>query len=634
MPLWNAGRSGKGVDATPQLTHSAPSLKRFGVFELDPVAGELRKQGRKLKLEGQPLQVLHILLEQPGRMVSREELREKLWPADTFVDFEQGINSAIKRLRQTLDDSAETPRYIETLPRRGYRFIYAVADPESAPLPAKEEHRRLALAAALTLVTIVVAVVALAWPALRQRLFAHTAPTVRSVVVLPLENLTGDSGNEYLARGFADDLTHEILRVDTWNVTPFETGLKHRNSGKTPAEVARDIGVQACIAGTLQQDGDRFRINIKLVYADDDRQLAWSYWPMRDEMASLPRRAAVDILQEAVGAPAATQARFERKRNVKAAAYAAYAMGRNAYWTRVSEEGHRASIESFQQAIALEPTYAEAYAAMARSYVFLHQLHPSEGFNHKARAAAEKALQIDSELAEPHAVLANLKRQEDDRTGADEEYRLAIRLNPRDAVSHFSYSVFLADSSRKQEALQEALRAEELDQQSAFTSAAVVLRYMELGRCEDAIRQGKKAQQLDPTLWTTHSFAAGALWKCGRREEGIAEWETALSLPGVYERWVLAQLVVHYAQLGRSDDAQNAFERLRQLPDVEAGRLAAAYAAVGNKKKALEILKAPKARVNYGDEELYVFLRDEPEFQRLRELAAGKKAGNSPIPRK
>ncbi len=609
---------------------------RFGVFELDARAGELRKAGTKLKLEGQPLAVLAILLEHPGQVVTREELQARLWPGGTFVDFEQGINAAVKRLRQALDDSAETPRFIETLPRRGHRFIYPVGSPE-LPKVAPANRRRWTLAAvAAVIVVLSAALTRNTWQA---RVYGHARPALRSVVVLPLENQTGDPAKEYLARGFADDLTHEISRVEAWDVVWFESTPP--STGKVPAEVARALGKDACLAGTIQQDGERLRVNLRLVYASNSSELLWSYWPTPEEMPALPRRAALEILQHAsVAVAPEVQARLRRQSRVDPQAYTAYSIGRNAYWSTITEEGHRKSIEYYEQAIAADPNFAQAYSAMARSFLFLHQLHRGAGFKDKARAAALKAIELDSELAEPHAMLGNIKRQDGDTSGAEAEYRLALRLDPSDALVHSSYSIFLDQISREadqpekreallEQALQEGLRAEQLDPQSAYIASAVVLRLHALGRCQEAVTQGRKAQQLDPDLWMAHSFTAGALWDCGRRDEAVAEWEKALALPGVYERWILSQLVVAYAELGRKAEAQKAFAQLRRLPDVEPDRLAAAYAAMGRKEEAIRILRAAP-RVQLDSRPLRLALGEEPAYQALLRERAKARAPRKP----
>ncbi len=606
----------------------------FGVFELDPRAGELRKRGVKLKLEGQPLQLLEILLECPGQVVTREELQRRLWPDGTFVDFEQGINAAVKRVRQALDDSADTPRYIETLPRRGYRFIYPI-DATKSGTKRLPRRRAVPVFAAATVILMAVVIIS-AGTSVRQRWLGRRKPVVRRVVVLPLENQTGDAAQEYLARGFSDDLTHELSGVGTWDVAPLESAMEAQDSGKAPVEVAKALGADAWVAGTLQRDGGLFRVNLKLVYVPDDRQLAFlSYWPKLEEMPGLPRGAALDILKQAsVALAPPVQARLHRQRQVTPEAYMAYSIGRNAYANTITEEGHRGSIDYYQQAIAADPNYAEAYSAMARSFIFLHQLHPREGFKEKAKAAALKAVKLDPELAEPHALLANIKRQDGDAGGAEEEYRLALNLDPSDAVAHHSYSVFLAAAGRNDEALQETLRAEQLDPRSAFLAATVVLRLDVLGRCEEALAQGRKAQQLDPNLWSAHSFTAGAFWRCGRREDAVKEWEKALALPGVYERWPLAQLVVAYAELGRKADALRAFARLRRLPDVEPDSLVAGYAALGRKKEAIRVLQAAGGRVNLRTgrmaERLKGLLGSEPEYQALLRQQATRKQRNMP----
>jgi TolB-like protein/DNA-binding winged helix-turn-helix (wHTH) protein len=443
-----------------EQANGPPTLVRFGIFEADLRTGELRKSGRKINVQEQPFQVLAMLLERPGVMVTREELRKKLWAADTFVDFDTGLNKAIMKIREALDDSADTPRFVETLPRRGYRFIVpveragagtamaGVAPPEESRVgralhqTRRREQWAVALAGA-ALVAALLSLIARDW-----RLRGQARPRIDSIAVLPLENLSGDKEQEYFADGMTDQLITELAKISSLRVISRTSIMQYKAAHKPLPEIARELGVDAVVEGTVVRSGQKVRITAQLIQARDDRHL-WSEKYERDPSDIL-------TLQGEVAQAIASQIRIKltaqertslvRARPVNPQAYEAYLKG-NFFRNKVTEEGLDKSIESFTQAIELDPAYAQGYAGLSQSYVYLgiFGLRPSGEVYPKARAAAKKALELDETVAEAHNTLADVKKgYEWDWAAAEAEYKRALELNPSYSLAHGWYADYLS----------------------------------------------------------------------------------------------------------------------------------------------------------------------------------------------
>src|SRR2546430_7464621 len=296
---------------------------RFGAFELDQDAGELRKQGTRMKLQEQPLQMLQVLLQRPGEVVTREELQQKIWPSDTFVDFDHGINNAIKRLREALGDAAETPHYIETLPRRGYRFIGKIE---------------------------------------------YNAPRMRSLAVLPLENLSHDPQQEYFAEGLTEALITTLAKIGELRVVSRTTAMLYKDVHKPLREIARELEVDAIVEGTVLRAGQRVRITAQLIDAANETHLwAESYERHLRDVLHLQAELAQSIARQVqVKLTPQEQAQLAQSRPVNPEAYEAYLKGRY-HWNRRSREGLPKAVQYFEQAIATDPTYAAAYAGLPDS---------------------------------------------------------------------------------------------------------------------------------------------------------------------------------------------------------------------------------------------------------------------------
>jgi len=465
----------------------------FGVFEADLRSGELRKRGVKIKLHHQPFQILTMLLEHPGEVVTREELKTKLWPLDTFVDFDVGLNSAVKKLRNALGDSAEIPRYVETLPRRGYRFIgllsdastsqaaprYAVAGSvvEEQPSAANEgvatgvsavsgARRGWVLwAMAVVAVALLVLLAGLNVRSWRERLLARATPIhIRSIAVLPLENLSGDPAQEFLTDGMTDALITDLAQISSLRVISRTSVMRYKGTRKALPEIAKELNVDGIVEGVVVRSADRVRIDAQLIEASTDRHFwARSYERNLGDAIALQNEVAQAIANEIqTKLTPVEQARLAQARPVDPQAYEFYLKGRY-FWNKRTDTSAQKGIEYFQQAIQKDPNYALAYAGLADAYIVRDDLSPEEQYS-KAKAMARTALQIDDGLAEAHNAMAmSLFCYDWDWPGAEKEFQRALALNPNYAQAHQWYGHFLRAMGRQNSARAEIKRAHELD---------------------------------------------------------------------------------------------------------------------------------------------------------------------------
>ena len=475
----------------------SPRVYRFGVFELDPASGELRKQGMKIKLQGQPIDILAMLLDRPGEVISREEIQKKLWPNGTNVEFEHSLNAAVKRLRDALDDSAETPRYIETLARRGYRFV---APTEAlAPSPAKSKTVRWIALGSVAALALLVVLVGLNVGGSRDRIFGRATKPLRSVAVIPLANLSGDPQQDYFADGMTEALITELGKISALRVISRQSMMQYKGTKKSAPQIAKELNVEAVVEGSVLRAGDRVRISVQLIEAVPERHLwASSYDRNLRDVLALHNEMARAVADE-VRAKLTPQekALLASARPVNPEAYAAYLRGRY-FWDKWPE-GVEKALESFQEAIKKDPFYAPAHAGAAQCYSvrgFFFQP-PKEAFP-KARAAALKAMELDDNLAEAHSALGFVKFSFDwDWSGAEREFKRAIELNPNSVLAHRTYAIYLTAMGRSEEAIAEAKQAQHLDPFSLPVGRALGWNYMNARRYDEAIAQYKNVLQLD-----------------------------------------------------------------------------------------------------------------------------------------
>ena len=444
---------------------SRSDVFRFGVFELNAAAGELRKAGVRIRLPGQPFQVLQLLVERANEVVTRDELRHRLWADNTFVDYDLALKKAVNRLRQVLGDSVDSPRFIETIPRRGYRFIAPVqcdsaksSDavlPEPAVAATRFPVRRTAIVIGLVLV-LVLAIWLLNW---RRRPVIGSPSRIHSLVVLPLDNLSGDPSQEYLADGLTDVLTTDLAQLPSVRVISRTSAYAVKTGKRPTADIQKSLGVDAIVEGSVVRSRNRIRVDAQLVDAFTDRHLwAHSFEGDSNDILTLQdqvSRAVAEQIQVAL-APA-PQAQALNRHVPTAPAYDSYLRGLYAIDQR-NLSSFVAARKYFEQVTQQDPNWADGFSGLAASYALLsdyNYLAPEDGWP-KAKQAAVRALALDSSLPQAHNVLAFARWHYDwDWSGADNEFRAAIQLNSNYAPAHHWYGLFLASHRRFADANQQ-----------------------------------------------------------------------------------------------------------------------------------------------------------------------------------
>jgi TolB-like protein/DNA-binding winged helix-turn-helix (wHTH) protein/lipoprotein NlpI len=607
---------------------------QFGVFTVDVRAGELRKYGTRVKLQERPFQLLVALLERPGEVVTREDLRLRLWPDGTFVDFDHSISSAINKLRGALNDSARTPRYIETVGRRGYRFVYPVtpAAPESGnlipfpslagqvPVSRPKSVRLLAIFAAVTLVASLAVVFWLI------HMPQSGASTIRSIAVLPLKNLSSDQQQEYFSEGLTEELLTHLASLHQLRVISLTSVMQYKGSTKSIPQIAKELNADAIVEGTVLRDQGRVRITAELIEAATDRHIwAESYERDESDIIFLQNEVARDIAQNIrLSLDPADRERLAVLRKTDPQAHDDYLRGRF-HWARRTAGQLKMAIQYFQKAIARDPDYAPAYAGLADSYLLMsgYSLLPETAFVSQARAAVEKALQLDPNLAEAHTSLAVLREQyEWDWHGAEEEFKRAIDLDPSYATAHHWYAECLMFEGRFDKALAESEKAQQLDPQSLIIAAdhGAILYYSR--QYDRAIQQFREILAADPDFPRAHLIIYSYVEK-GMFNEALADIETWRGLQP--SPWGEMLLVYVYSHAGRTADARAALVQLEAYERthvVDASPLLYAYIAIGDKEKAFTWLeKAFEQRSNCLSalkvDPIYDPLRSDPRFQSL-----------------
>jgi len=531
--------------AGPQ--QSARRVVRFGVFQVDLRAGELFKQGIKIALQQQPFRVLALLLERPGEVVTREDLRQAIWPAGTFVEFDVGVDAAIHKLRTALGDSAENPRLVETLPRRGYRFIAAVdgavaeeASPAAAAVPTSKRRPHAWAAATAIGVALLLAVNT---GGLRVRLPGRAAPRIHSIVVLPLGNLSGDSAQEYFAEGMTEALVTRLGKtagLGGLQVISHTSAMHFKGTRETLPEIARQLHVDAVIEGAVLRVGNRVRVTAQLIEASTDRHLwAETYerdlrdvLGLQDEIARVITNEVHMRLSSSQPSPVASTP----VRPVDPDAYDQYLRGRSE-WNEWTEQGTRKSIEYFQRAVQRDPGYAPAWAGLSDAYAHLGQflLLPPRVASFKARAAAERAIQLDETLSEARVSLAGALLLQWSWSAGEKELQRAIALNPNNALAHQWYGWLLSARGQFDAAIREMRRALELDPLSPNKQNSLAATFHRAGRYDEALQYFSDLPDPDLNSEGRHRRIADIYERQGRVAEAMAEWLVVLRLGGKQE---------------------------------------------------------------------------------------------------
>jgi TolB-like protein/DNA-binding winged helix-turn-helix (wHTH) protein/Flp pilus assembly protein TadD len=614
---------------------------RFGVFELDVASGDLWKHGIRRRLHGKPLDVLQALLERPGAIVSRKELQERLWTADTHVEFENGLNNAIGRLREALGDPAESPRFVETVPRRGYRFIApveSVAPAATVPLssatpmapdvlggmsaadPARSpDERSTRSAIARVRRPVAAALAAAAALALAGWLWigGSDLPS-RRVAVLPFVTAatSGPSTEEYVAFGITDAIIAELARTDGLDVISQTSALRYRGTTKSLPEIARELGAGTIVEGSVVREGEQVRITVQLVDARDDTH-RWTETYRKDvdgllaAQGDLAREMARAIRRELTGettAQAAARAVDPRVRE-------AHLKGRY-FISQGTEDGFSRALSFFEEALAIDPAHAPSHSGIADYYILTDSMAPDRAIP-RARVAAERALALDPALADAHASLAFLRYYGDwDWVSAERAFVRALDLNPNHTRARRWYGQYLAAMGRSAEAERQVQRVMELDPVSLAAHGSAAQVWLHTKHVDRLLDQGRRILELNAHVPLGYEHIASAHVLRGDHAAALTAVERGLALSARDPLFVTFLGVVQGA-MGRSAAAQAALSELRDV----AGRrfvppflLAMGHLSAGDRDGALTWLER-----GYEQRDLYlVFLKASPWMDPLR----------------
>ena len=602
-----------------------PSTKRavrFAVFEVDLEAGELRKHGIKIKLQQKPFQILVLLIEHAGNVVSREELKRQLWPSDVYVNFESGLNNAIKKLRAALGDSAETPRFVETVAGRGYRFLVTpqYENPIEAHFRPTEAAPRRRFSGLWTAAAVAVAGVLIAgvWIARQRKPRPPINSSVtRKIAVLPLENLSGDAQQEYFADGMTDAIIDQLARVRGLTVISRTSTMQFKKARKPLPQIARELGVDTVVEGTVLRSGNRVRVSAQLIDAPSDRHLlSRTFEQELGDVLKLQQDVARAVAEQITSSLTAEDTGSSPP-PVDPAAYQAFILGRF-YWFKRTPDALWKGIEYFQQAIARDPRYALAYVGLADSYFGLQYLEtvPPMQFKTQERSAILKALSLDDSLAEAHTSLAHALEMEDwDFAAAEKEYRRAVELNPSYALAHQWLGNDLAIRGSLEQAAEESRKAMALDPLSALYRASYAHRIAYARRFDEAADACHRALDLDPNHPTANLYLGQIEEYRGRFPEAIIRFRKAYETTATPLH--LANLGHAYARSGHRSEAMKTLTQLHTLSEtryVSPYAVALVHIGLRDKEKALEWLQ----RAVTERSQWVTTLKVDPVFDELR----------------
>jgi TolB-like protein/DNA-binding winged helix-turn-helix (wHTH) protein len=601
------------------------------------VSRELRNKAQAVPLQEKPFQILTILLERPGELVTREELRERLWPADTFVDFEHSINTAVKKLREALGDDAERPDFIETLPRRGYRFIGPVdgslpetgASPPSEPAePTRSRWRRWPVAVVMALAGIALLLLVTDAGEIRSRWEGRSpkpsrATPAASLAVLPVQNLTGDPSREFLSDGLTEELILQLGVLDPGKLSVIArtSSMAYKGSNKTIPEIGKELKVNYLLEGSIREAGGRLRVTEQLVRASDGTHLwAQSYDRELGDLLRMETEVANAVaIATSIHLTDAERTKLAKANTVNAEAYQAYLQGRF-YWNTRTREGLLKSIDYFHQALQFDPEDARAYAGLADAYNLLVYYGYATGTesSHRATDAARKALELDESLPEAHTALAYAnffswwKWPE-----AEQEFRRAIELDNNYVPAHHWYAIYLSAMGRRDESVEQMERARELDPLSPAVRAGSAFVDYFSRHYDDAVKECDTALAANPQM-TAALYVRGLAYEAqGQFDKAIADFQSALDRSGVRTDTYEAALGHAYAMAGKRQEAEEIEVRLEERSKREyVGPTTESiiWAGLGEREKAVERLK----RASETNDNGMIWLRVDPRWDGVR----------------
>jgi TolB-like protein/DNA-binding winged helix-turn-helix (wHTH) protein/tetratricopeptide (TPR) repeat protein len=587
---------------------------RFADFTLDRSRYQLRRGERLLRLEKLPMDLLIFLAERPGELVSRDQIAERLWGKDVFVDVDHSINVAIRKIRTALKDDPEKPRFVETVIGRGYRFAAPVASgngdspaqvqslpppAQTAPAPAVlptavlVKERRTSSARMLLVLVAVMALLAVAWLLIRGGGAWSTARLpIRSLAVLPLKNLSGDPTQDYLADGMTEELIGRLAQIHDLRVISRTSSMHFKDSQLSVPEIAKTLNVDAIVEGSVTREGSRIRVHAQLIRAATDEHF-WSETYDRELQDVLGLES--EVAQSIAGKVEVTITGKERERlatvrSVSPEVYESYLKGRFAWGKANSRADVEESIGYFEQAIKKDPTFAPGYLGLANAYSELGSVFigdPPEKVRPQAILAARKALELDPESAEAHVLLANMQQAQWQWSEAEVEYQRALALNPNDAAAHLAFAYWLLCHGRTDEAVTWAQRGRQLDPLAVSGDDLAWILFL--------ARRYDESEREVRSLLAMHPDDAGALWDLGfaliangQPEAAVPALEKARAVsnrsPGV-----TGVLIRAYAHAGRRTDALRLLAELKkrkQAGYIPAAAFVNAYLGLGDNEQA------------------------------------------------
>jgi TolB-like protein/DNA-binding winged helix-turn-helix (wHTH) protein/Tfp pilus assembly protein PilF len=584
-------------------------------------SGEVRKAGLKIRVQQQPMKLLEILLERPREVVTREELRSRVWPSESLGDFDQALNIAVGKLRSALGDSAENPRFIETLPKLGYRFIAEVSvvdayvrskKPKSVAedLPATEPADQLQVAGSavvpqrrwttrrvIVALALVVSLLILAVLLIHPR--GRPPMGIHSLAVLPLDNLSGDASQNYFADGMTDELITDLAQISALRVISRTSVMVYKGARKPLPQIARELNVDAVVEGTVLRSGDQVRITAQLIEASTDKHL-WSQsyeGELRDTLALQNRVAGAIADQIRINLTPREQAALKSAKAVNPEAYQSYLKGRY-FWNKRTADGLKAALAYFNQAIEEDPKYAKAYSGLADTYALLgdwqYGVMSTKEALPKAKAAAIKALELDSSLSEAHTSLGYSLRAFDwDFDSAGKEFQRAIEINPGYATAHHWNAMNLGLLGRPKDALVEMRKAENLDPLSLIINADLAEFLLLTHSYDESLKQSRKIIEMDSTFAIGHKQLGDAYLLKQMDKEAVAELQIAVRLSGG-SPICIADLARAYVASGKMNEAARLLSDLKKSSNAglaNAPQIAMIYASMGDNDQAMHWLE-------------------------------------------
>ncbi|HET7107231.1 MAG TPA: winged helix-turn-helix domain-containing protein [Candidatus Acidoferrum sp.] len=609
---------------------------RFRDYQLDPDGFELTRAGHRLRLERKPMELLILLAENQGHLLRREEIVEKIWGKDLFFDAENGINNAIRKIRSALNDNAEHPFFVETSLGKGYRFIAPVeriSDPSGSPVPGNHVlPQKLPLfrswrawAPVMGLAALLAAAFAFNFAGVRSRIFATAAPPIHSIAILPLENLSGDPNQEYLADGMTDALITSLAQVSSLRVISRTSAMHYKGSRQPLPEIAKELSVDAVIEGSVTRSGNHLRITAQLLEARSDRHL-WAKTYDRDMREIIPlQQDLADSIVSEIQPKLRPQgsASVSRKRQVDPEAYDTYLQGMY-FWHKFNQAGNRRAVEYFERSVRKDPSFALGYAGLSNAYYELAYYGRPIDIMPKAKEAAEKALRLDDTVGEAHGALGWVKWNYDwDWPGAETEFRRAIQLNPGHSISHGMYGNFLDSMGRFEEAAREFQIAQELDPVALIVIRNTADHFRCMRLYDRAIAEDQRALEMDPSFADAHENLAFAYANKGMHEESIKEMEQLAISDGEHD--LAEAMKIAYARGGYQGALKSRLkyykDRRKAGSHVNFWDEAFTHTQLGNRDLALQALeKAYDEREDITDLAVnpsWDSIRPDPRFQDL-----------------